>query len=367
MGLSKPLYDEISEAKKGPLNLITDVPGVTVGNTTIILDKIKTGVTAVMPQQDNLFLNKLPAAAHVINGFGKSTGLIQVNELGSLETPIVLTNTFSVGTAMNALVRYMLNQNKDIGDTTGTVNPVVMECNDGTISDIRAMAVKEEHVHEAIDAAGTDFAEGAVGAGTGMCCYDLKGGIGSASRQIVVDGKTFTLGALVLSNFGFLRDLEIFGCRIGAKLDAFDTTVKEIEKGSIIVVLATDLPLDHRQLTRICKRAGVGITRTGAFVGNGSGEIALAFSTANRIAHYSEKSLGTYTCISENKMDQLFRATVSVVEESVLSSLVHAETMSDRHGDVRKSLFDRIQDMQKSKPDPEVAELLQRLGFLNFR
>jgi D-aminopeptidase len=367
MGLNKPLYDEISEAKRGPLNLITDVPGVMVGHTTIISDKVKTGVTAIMPQQDNLFLSKLPAAAHVINGFGKSAGLIQVNELGSLETPIVLTNTFGVGTAINALVKYMLDNNKDIGNTTGTVNPVVMECNDGTISDIRAMAVKEEHVHEAIDVAGYDFAEGAVGAGTGMCCYDLKGGIGSASRQIVVDGQTFTIGALVLSNFGYLRDLEIYGCRIGAKLDAFDRTVKEIEKGSIIVVLATDLPLDHRQLTRICKRAGVGITRTGAFVGNGSGEIALAFSTANRIAHYSEKSLSTHTCISENKMDQLFRATVSIVEESVLSTLVHAGTVTDRHGKVRKSLYDRVQNMQAEQRDVDVDVLMERLGFNSSR
>lgn len=362
MGLSKPLYDDISEAKKGPLNLITDVPGVTVGHTTIISDKVKTGVTAIMPQQDNLFLSKLPAAAHVINGFGKSTGLIQVNELGSVETPIVLTNTFGVGTAMNALVKDMLDQNNDIGDSTGTVNPVVMECNDGTISDIRAMAVKEEHIHEAIKSAGIDFAEGAVGAGTGMCCYDLKGGIGSASRQIVVDGETFIIGALVLSNFGFLRDLEIYGCRIGAKLESFDENEKEIEKGSIIVILATDLPLDHRQLTRICKRASVGITRTGAFIGNGSGEIALAFSTANRIAHYSEKQLGTRQGINENAMDQLFRATASVVEESVLSSLVHAETVIDRHGRARKSLCDAVQNMQKQQPDPEVAVLLEKLG-----
>lgn len=362
MGLIKPLYDDICDMPSGTNNLITDVPGVTVGHCTIRTETLKTGVTAILPQQDNLFLHKLPAAAHVINGFGKSTGLIQINELGSLETPIVLTNTFGVGTGFNALVKYMLNQNKDIGDTTGTVNPVVMECNDGRINDIRAMAITEDHVQRALTGTKTNFAEGAVGAGTGMCCYQLKGGVGSASRQIVVDDKTFMLGALVLSNFGSLPDLELYGCRIGSKLATFAQSEKASEKGSIIVIIATDLPLDHRQLTRICKRASVGITRTGAFIGNGSGEIALAFSTANRIAHYSDRQLSTKTTISENQIDRLFRATVSVVKESVLSSLLHAETTIDHTGHSHQSFMDAVRDMQKAQPDPEVDVLLEHLG-----
>ncbi|WP_028983122.1 P1 family peptidase [Sporolactobacillus terrae] len=363
MGLNKSLYDELSVGMKGPLNLITDVPGVTVGHSTIKTEQINTGVTAILPQTSNLFQSKLPAAAHIINGFGKSVGLIQINELGSLETPILLTNTFAVGTAMNALIKYMLNQNADIGDTTCTVNPLVLECNDGTINDIRAMAIQELHVNQAIASVEHTFAEGAIGAGTGMCCYGLKGGIGSASRQVVIDGLPFTIGSLVLSNFGSLRDLNIYGCPIGAKLHPFFKENEEVEKGSILVILATDLPLDHRQLTRLCKRSSVGISRTGAFIGNGSGEIALAFSTANRIPHASTTMLTTHVSLHESVMDSLFRATASVVEESVLSSLIHADATVDRQGRPIHSFCDAMKALQAEQPDAQVAFLMDKLGL----
>lgn len=360
MGLSKPLYDNLSDCPAGPRNLITDVPGVRVGHCTLNRTGVKTGVTAILPHTGNTFREKLPAAVHVINGFGKSAGLVQIEELGTLESPIVLTNTFGVGTALTAVVKSMLAQNPDIGDTTGTINAVVMECNDGEVNDIRALAVEEQHVLQALGNAGETFDEGCVGAGTGMCCYDLKGGIGSASRVVTIDGQPFTLGALVLSNFGFMRDLTVYGYRVGRLLGAAAKQKQLEEQGSIITILATDIPLSDRQLRRLCKRAGVGVTRTGAFVGNGSGEIVVGFSTANRLEHYNEADLLTLRGMSENNIDNLFRATVSAVEEAVLSSLVHAVTTIDRNGDPRICFADAVKELP---PDPQLQAMIDRLGL----
>ena len=347
MGLLHPLKNDIGRCPRGPRNQITDVPGVTVGHTTISRGDYRTGVTAIIPQPDNLFARKLPAASQVINGFGKSIGLIQIDELGTLETPVILTNTFAVGTASTALIRYMLEQNPDIGDTTGTVNPVVLECNDGYLNDIRTLAVKEDDVAAALRHADEDFAEGAVGAGTGMSCYGLKGGIGSASRLIALDNRTYTLGCLVLSNFGVMEDLTIQGHAVGRELAKCRELTEE--KGSIIVVLATDLPLSDRQLKRICRRASVGITRTGSFIGNGSGEIVLAFSTANRIAHYESRDFVPMVELNENKINGIFRATISVVEESVISALVHAETTVGRTGHTRLALSAAISRLEAAR------------------
>lgn len=364
MGLTKPFLDKIStDTVPGPLNLITDVPGVSVGQTTFNSGTHHTGVTVVKPTSDNVFLNKLPAAAHVINGFGKSTGLVQINELGTLETPIVLTNTFAVGNAETALVKEMMSENAAIGDTTGTVNPVILECNDGDINDIRDIFITKKDVSNTLHHTGKSFDEGTVGAGVGMSCYDLKGGIGSASRVIKIDGKPFTMGALVLSNYGFLRDLNIYNVPVGEKLDAFNAEKKQKEKGSIVTVLATDIPFNSRQLTRIAKRASVGITRTGAFIGNGSGEIVLAFSTANRVAHYPKTELTSQTAISDDKIDRYFRMTVSVVEEAVLSVLTHATTVTDRKGNPRLSLHDALQAYQEDHHDPDISRLQSQLDL----
>lgn len=363
MGLSKPFFDPISETKPGPRNLITDVPGVTVGQVTLNSGTHHTGVTVVKPTSDNVFLNKLPAAGHVINGFGKPTGLVQINELGTLETPIVLTNTFGVGAAQTALIKTMLADNPDIGNTTGTVNPVVFECNDGDINDIRDLAITEADVSAALTHTSTTFEEGTVGAGVGMSCYDLKGGIGSASRVIDIDGKSFTMGALVLSNYGFLRDLNLYNVPVGEKLTAFKAEQKQKEKGSIVTILATDIPFNSRQLTRLAKRASVGITRTGAFIGNGSGEIVLAFSTANRIPHYPKHELTVQSAISDDKFDRYFRMTASVVEEAVISELVHATTVTDRKGQPRLSLRDALTAYQRAHEDPAVTELMTKLGL----
>ncbi|HIZ96076.1 MAG TPA: P1 family peptidase [Candidatus Ligilactobacillus excrementavium] len=366
MGLNKPFLDQISQTKPGKNNLITDVPGVTVGHQTLVTDRLKTGVTAIIPAKNNVFEHKLAAAGHVINGFGKSTGLVQVEELGTLETPIVLTNTLSVGVAYNYLVKKGLAENPEIGLKTGTINPMVMECNDGAVNNIRDLGVTEDDVAQAFSNAGKTFAEGCVGGGTGMCCYDLKGGIGSASRQIEIDGQTFTLGALVMSNYGYVSDLDIYDHQLGNKISQLPEYNKRDEDGSIITVIATDIPFDPRQLKRIAKRSSVGITRTGSFIGNDSGEITLAFSTANQIEHSPKQQLMTRQAISDDQMDRYFRMTVSAVEEAILSSLVHAKTTIDRKGQERLSLTDALTKVQKqaSGRDEDVATLQEKLGLL---
>lgn len=363
MGLNEPFLDPISDTKPGKHNLITDVPGVKVGHFTLKNDSFQTGVTAILPSEDNLFLNKMPAAAHVINGFGKSMGTVQINELGTLETPIVLTNTLSAGTAYTAVVKRLLAENPDIGIDTGTVNPVILECNDGVINHIRDLGVTEADVATAFKACDTVFEEGAVGGGTGMCCYDLKGGIGSASRQIEIDGKTYTMGALVMANYGFAQDLSIYDVTVGPRLQDYLERQKHKENGSIVTVIATDIPFDTRQLTRIAKRSAVGIDRTGAFGGNGSGEITIAFSTANRIIHYPEKEIDQQVRITDEYIDRYFRMTVSVVEEAVLSCLVHAETTENRTGEKVFSLKDALNLLQEESYDEKIAELQAALGI----
>ena len=325
MGLPKDCKVDLqNKFPKGKRNLISDVPGVKVGHVTLKDDEkfIHTGVTAILPHEGNLFQEKVAAGACVINGFGKSAGLVQIEELGTIETPILMTNTLSVGAGLNGLIQYMLKDNEDIGVSTGTVNCVVTECNDGELNDIRGMHVKEEHVLKALETADEEFTEGGVGGGTGMCCMGLKGGIGSASRIITCNEKEYTLGAIVMSNFGVLGNLRIDGKRIKTELPKEDKP----EKGSIIIVLGTDIPLSDRQLKRIAKRATVGLARVGSFLGNGSGDIAIAFSNGNRIPHYSKEDVLETKMFHDNAMDKLFDATAEVVEEAVISSMYHAET-----------------------------------------
>lgn len=320
----------------GPLDKISDVPGVTVGHCTLSDGEVQTGVTALLPHPGDIFHDKVMAASHVINGFGKTTGLVQIEELGTLETPILFTNTLSVGTVETALVKYMLDRNPDICETTGSVNPVVCECNDSGLNDIRGLHVTEENVWAALADCRADFAEGAVGAGRGMRCHGLKGGIGSASRVVELDGKPYTIGALVLSNHAVFDDLVVAGTPIQTLLDA--SIPPHEDKGSIITVLATDIPLSERQLRRLCHRALVGLSRTGSFCGNGSGEIVIAFTTANRVPHDSEKTILPMGMVHDDAINPLFRAVAECVEESVLSSLLHAETVTGHHGRTVKSL-----------------------------
>lgn len=333
---------KVGRLEKGKKNLITDVDGVRVGHVTLADGDIQTGVTAILPSSENIFQNKLMAASYVINGFGKTTGLIQINELGTIESPIILTNTLSVGVAYNALVKYMLEQNEDIGDSTGTVNPIVCECNDGRLNNIRGLNIREEHIFQAIEKADNIFEEGAVGAGKGMVSYGLSAGIGSASRTFQIDESKYTLGALVLSNHGRKADLVINGKNIGKSMEAED---EERDKGSIIIILATDVPLSERQLGRICKRVPIALGRNGSFIGNGSGEIVIAFTTANKIPHYPVKKLIEISFLHDDYIDLVFRATVEAVEEAVLSSLYYGEKVKGFRKREIKGLKDYIKNL----------------------
>jgi D-aminopeptidase len=334
MGLTNAPFT-IGKLIQGRKNLITDVPGVLVGHVTLQDSEINTGVTCIKPHGGNLFCDKVMAASYVFNGYGKTAGLVQINELGTIETPILLTNTLSVGTAITATVKYMMEQNPDIGGSAGTVNAVVGECNDGTLNDIRGLHVTESHVREAIDACTDIFDQGAVGAGTGMCCLGFKGGIGSASRVISIGDRQYTVGALVLANFGGRGRLMIDGRQVGRELAERDSAA---DKGSIIMIIATDAPLSERQLGRVAKRAGVGLSRTGSYMGNGSGDVAIAFTTANRVPHAAECAVLHYDMLADSYIDAIFDATAEAVEESIVSALWHADTTTGKNGVTVKGL-----------------------------
>lgn len=334
---------KIGQFPKGPQNSITDVAEVRVGHTTLDRGPVQTGVTAIIPKE-NIFDKKLIAASHVINGFSKPTGLTQINELGTLEAPIVLTNTLSVGTTINASIKYMLHNNPDIGVSTGTVNCPVLECNDMRLNDIRKLSITENDVFMAIENASDLVLEGSVGAGRGMRCHQLKGGIGTSSRIIKLD-KEYTIGVLVLSNHGKYSELKIEDKRIADyhKISNQCLNDKEKEQGSIIVIIATDIPLNSRQLKRVAKRAMSGIAKTGATSGNGSGEIALAFSTHNVINH-EEGYFTDIKCIMDYKLDEIFAATIDAVYESILSSMLHSSKMIGHNNFVSESLRDILKE-----------------------
>lgn len=302
----------IGRMPHGERNLITDVPGVRVGHHTIDKGDCHTGVTVIMPPPENPYTRKLTAASCVFNGFGKSLGLVQVEELGTLETPIALTNTLNVGKVHDALVSYMIDLCAKDGFRLTTVNPVVCECNDSGVSDIAQRPVDEAAVRAAIDAAAEDFEQGAVGAGRGTVCYGMKGGIGSASRVIELDGETFTVGILVQSNYGASADFRAATLPEG---------LAECDKGSIIMVVATDLPLSSRQLKRVLRRCSVGMARLGSYIGHGSGEIAVGFTTAprERKGHFD-----TVRMLSEDDMNLPFRAVGEATEEAIVQSMLHA-------------------------------------------
>ena len=330
---------KIGTMPKGPLNKITDVPGVTVGHCTVDTPEHKTGVTVIMPAQDNLFQNKLPAACFVWNGFGKTAGLPQIEELGTLETPIALTNTLNVGKVHDAMVEYMVQRCEKDGVEMHSLNPVVGECNDAGLNNISKRAVGEKEVFAAIDAACQDFEEGDVGAGKGTICHGLKGGIGSASRQIELDGKTYTLGVLVQSNHAKLADFTLCGDNIGPRiLEEQKLEDVVVDKGSIIMVVGTDLPVSDRQLRRIIKRCSVGLARLGSYIGHGSGEIMIGFSTAYRIHHVEEAGVINVPQLNETKIDLAFRAAGEATEEAVLNSMVCSDAVTGYKGDTRHSL-----------------------------
>lgn len=330
---------KVGRLPTGPLNKITDVAGVTVGHCTVDTNEHKTGVTVVLPCPENPFTHKLPAAAFVWNGFGKTAGLVQVEELGRLESPIALTNTLNVGKVHDALVEHLLQRTAEEGGKLTSVNPIVCECNDATLNRITERVVGQKEVFTAIESARADFAEGDVGGGKGMICHGLKGGIGSASRVLTFDGKEYTVGVLMQTNHGSLEDLTIQGKNIGPALTGTVAAGKP-DKGSCIGILATDLPLDSRQLGRVARRLSVGLARLGSYVGHGSGEVFLAFSTAN--PYVSGEKAVTYpvTAFREDDIDPVFRAAAECAEEAALNAMLTSNTVTGWQGEVIYSLKD---------------------------
>lgn len=335
------LHDTWWRLPVGATNTICDIPGVHVGNTDVRADGACTGVTAILPHDGNLFRRPVPAAVSVLNGFGKSAGLLQLVELGEIETPILLTNTFGVPACTTALIRRAIADNPEIGRSTSTVNSLVLECNDGTVNDIQALPITEAHAHAAISATAPSFAQGTVGAGSGMKTFGYAGGIGSASRCVTLKGGAgFGMGALVLSNFGQQSELRVFGQQVPAPQGA---TGDEADKGSIIIVLATDAPLDSRQLGRVARRSGAALGRLGSHIGHQSGDIALAFSTANIVTRNSGDTHAA-TRVCESRMDAFFAAAVEVVEEAILNALWYAVPNRGYNGSILPSFRSTISD-----------------------
>jgi D-aminopeptidase len=339
--------------KPGPLNAITDVAGVKVGQVTLIEgDSIRTGVTAILPHEGNIYQQKVPGAIYVANGYGKLTGIAQVEEHGNIETPLILTNTLSVPTAADAVIDYVLSQQGNEG--VGSVNPVVGETNDGGLNDIRGRHVKKEHVIQAIEkAAAGPIEEGCVGAGTGTSCYGWKGGIGTSSRKIPESRGGYTVGVLVQTNHGGI--FQINGYPVGVKLGrySYKNVVEESSEGSCMVVVATDAPLDSRNLKRLAKRAMLGIARTGGYFSNGSGDFAIAFSTAEgvRIPHFTRSNTLTMELVRNNRMSPLFLAAAEACEEAILNSMFKAHTMDGRDGRKIEALpLDKVKAIMDKAP-----------------
>ena len=329
----------VGRLRAGPRGTIADVGGVGVGHATIASAGLQTGVTVIRPHGGDPFTDKVPAAAVVINGFGKAVGLLQVNELGVLETPIALTNTFSVNTVATAQIRCAIAAHPGIARTTTSVNPLVLECSDAYLSDMQALAVGERHYVDALAAATADFARGAVGAGRGMTCFGLKGGVGSASREALAGTRRATVGVVVLANFGRLECLTVGGRRLGPDLvSRVAAREPPRDQGSIIVVMATDAPLDHRQLRRLATRAAAGIGRTGSYYGHGSGDIALAFSTAWTVPHAAPSAVLQQPVLAEPLLEGLFEAAADATEQAILDALFRAETVVGFDGHVRFAL-----------------------------
>lgn len=345
---------EIGVLRTGENNAITDVEGVQVGHTTVIEgDNIRTGVTAILPHSGNIFQLKVPAAIYIGNGFGKLAGYTQVKELGNIETPIILTNTLSVSTAVDALISYTLDLPEN--ENVRSVNTIVGETNDGWLNDIRGRHIKQEHVMSAIsDAKGGKVKEGNVGAGTGTICFGYKGGIGTSSRQVPEASGGFTVGVLVQTNFGGV--LEINGVPVGKELKNFSSRFKYDVDGSCMMVIITDGPLDSRNLERLAKRAMMGMAKTGGIASNGSGDYVIALSTAkeNLIPYSSESIYRETTTLRNDAMSSLFLAVIEATEEAILNSLFAAETTVGRDGHTIESL-----------PKEEIIELMKKYNKIS--
>ena len=316
----------IGVMQPGKLNAITDVAGVKVGQVTLIEGQnIRTGVTAILPHDGNIFQQKVPAAIFVGNGFGKLAGYTQVEELGNIESPIILTNALSVAQGIEGIIDYTLSFAEN--SAVRSVNAVVGETNDGTLNDIQRRPVSKGHVQEAISKAKDGkVEEGSVGAGTGTVCFGFKGGIGTSSRVLPKELGGYTVGVLVQTNFGGV--LQIDGVPVGEELGryAFKDQIEGSGDGSCMIVVATDAPLDARNLKRLAARAIMGMAKTGGIASNGSGDYVVAFSAHEsvRISHSPKQTLGAYTFLNNDSMSPLFMAAIEATEEAIINSLFAA-------------------------------------------
>lgn len=349
---------EVGVLKPGKWNAITDVLGVKVGHTTVIKgDSIRTGITAVLPHDGNLFQNKVPAAVFVGNGFGKLLGSTQVEELGNIETPILLTNTLNVPKVADALIDYMLGLAGN--ENVRSVNPLVGETNDGWLNDIRGRHVSKEDVFQAIKSARSRIVEeGCVGAGTGTICLGFKGGIGTSSRILPKSMGGYTIGVLVQSNYGGI--LEINGAPVGRELEIYsykDNIKYEDGDGSCMIVVATDAPLSSRNLKRLAKRAYLALAKTGAFSSNGSGDYVIAFSNnpQNLIKYNDKDAVRTVTLLNNDKLSPLFMAVVEATQEALYNALLKATTTKGKNGRTVTAV-----------PIEEIVEICKKYNVLNL-
>lgn len=345
----------------GPHNAITDVMGVRVGHSTIIQGKgalvpnqgpVRTGVTAILPHASDLFLDKVTGAVVRINGFGEVTNTQQVDEMGVLEGPLMITNTMNVPRVADAVIDWAFDHSAAMGITTWGISPIVAETSDSYLNDIRGRHVTKANVYEAIDSARDGIVtEGAVGGGTGMVCYEFKGGIGTSSRVLPDELGRYTVGVLVQSNFGSRRKLRVDGVPVGLELFDYDERFERESQGSVIVVIATDAPMSSRQLKRMGMRAAFGLARTGTHGGNTSGDFAIAFSTTRNRPHHSQSHIITLDQVVEDTqlINVLFDAVVEATEEAVLNSLCKAETMMGRDNRIIHALpiADTVEIMNK--------------------
>jgi D-aminopeptidase len=351
VGQTKPRARDLGIAPgvyaPGTLNAITDVDGVRVGHTTIVEgDRVRTGVTAIVPHGGNVFQHKVAGAVFVGNAFGKLAGSTQVTELGTIETPIVLTNTLSVGVAMDAIVRYTIAQPGN--EQVRSVNALVGETNDGGLNDIRGFHVTRDHVLDAIrNAKAGEVLEGAVGAGTGTICYGWKGGIGTSSRRLNPAQSAYTVGVLVQTNFG--GNLTIAGVPIFRLLQPPRRAAGIAgADGSCMLVVATDAPLDARDLRRLAARAVFGLARTGSAYSNGSGDFAIAFSTSPDVrARFNDTAARTHVILPPDGASPLFEAALEATEEAVYNSLFQATTVRSAIGAAEAIPIDRVRDLLK--------------------
>jgi D-aminopeptidase len=335
----------------GECNAIVDVPGVLVGHRTLVDgERLRTGVTAILPHAGNMYAEKVLGACHVINGYGKAAGLSQLEELGTIESPLLLTSTLAVGPVLEGGLRHVLDANPGAAVDRDTVNVIVAECFDGWLSDARALPVRPEHALEAIAAAaGDELGEGAVGAGTGTTCFGYKAGLGSASRRV----GDHVLGCLVCCNYGGRRDLHLLVGPAGDQ--AVEVPEPPASGGSIVIVLATDASLSERQLRRVAGRATFGLGRAGGFGANASGEYALAFSTAQRIPHREDDDHLELRFLRDDStaLRELFEAAAEVVHEAVLNALCVAEPMEGRDGNRVEALpYELLEQAPGLRRDP---------------